>query len=157
MAEEKAKEDPPTFVKEMLASSEPDEVRFNHKSKHAQESAWGRIKAVMTDTGLETTAHGIPNMISNTMWSFKVMWIVCFLGSCGVCAYLLYKSTNDYLDYDVVTTIQKISETPTEFPTISICNTNLIVNQNSFDYVRGTMMADLVYLGYIIKFYDYIR
>jgi hypothetical protein len=157
MAEEKAKEDPPTFVKEMLVFSVPDEVQFSHKSKHAQESAWGRIKAVITDTGLESTAHGIPNMISNTMWSFKLMWIVCFLGSCGGCAYLLYKSTNEYLDYDVVTTVHKISETPTKFPTISICNTNLIVNQKSFDYVRGMLMADLRALEKSLTYYDYTR
>ncbi len=138
---------PPPYV-----ATEP-----SRKPKHNQESAWGRIKAVMTDTGLETTAHGIPNMISNTMWSFKLMWIVCFLASCAGCAYLLYKSTKDYLDYEVVTTIKKISESPTIFPTVTLCNRNLIVNQAMKDYVVQHMMMDPLIFATSVVSYDYIR
>ncbi len=43
------------------------------KSKYNnQESVWGRMKLIMIETGLDTTAHGIPNILGNPMWSFKL-------------------------------------------------------------------------------------
>jgi hypothetical protein len=92
------------------------------------------IKEVAVRTALDSTAHGIPSIQRNENWFLKILWIVCFVASCGFCGYLLFKGVNDYLEYEVVTTVKKIGETPTTFPTVTLCNDNLITNQKAFDF-----------------------
>jgi hypothetical protein len=149
----------PVHVKELLAFSHDPHAKTTHAHKNVtlNENTWARVKAIMTDTGLESTAHGIPNMISNKVWPFKLMWIVCFLASCGGCGFLLHKSVNDYLAREVVTTIRKIGETPTIFPTVTVCNTNLVVNQKMHHYVFENMLMDKQIFGAALDYYDYIK
>jgi hypothetical protein len=90
---------------------------------------------IMMNAAYDTTAHGIPNILGSTPWLFKIMWMVCLLASCGCCGYLLVKSVIDYLGYEVVTTICKVPDSPALFPTITLCNANLISNQNALNYV----------------------
>jgi hypothetical protein len=92
----------------------PEEIVMSAGGRkiEARTGVWSNVKFIMKSTGLDTTAHGIPNILGNPTWSFKLMWIVCFLASCGVCGYLLARSVNDYLNYEVVTTIQLPSFPP---------------------------------------------
>ncbi len=89
----------------------------------------------MVETGLDTTAHCIPHILGKPMWSFRLMWLVCFLASCAGCGYLLARSLSDYLNYEVVTTICKVPDSPALFPAVTLCNTNLITNRYASNYV----------------------
>jgi hypothetical protein len=150
------------FVKEMLQDNQMDLAAQDgngkgRKNKQKQESVWGRIKLIMVETGLDTTAHGIPNILGNPMWSFKLMWLVCILASCAACAYLLARSVNDYLDHEVVTTIRRISDSPALFPTVTLCNANFITSQAAYDFVLQKINSDGQIAWSTAKGYDYIR
>ena len=154
---------PPTFVKHMLQDNQMDFAAqdgdgMGKKSKHKQESVWGRIKLIMVETGLDTTAHGIPNILGNPMWSFKLMWLVCILASCAACGYLLARSVNDYLDHEVVTTIRKVPDSPSIFPTVTLCNTNFVTNRVASNYVWGKIFEDpATIIRTAVPLYNYIR
>jgi hypothetical protein len=145
------------LIKNQLLESKQESSAEENTKQSSEEMPLSRIRKVMTDTVIQTTAHGIKNIITNTVLAFKLMWVVCFLASCAGCGYLLYKGTNDYLDYEVVTTIKKIGESPTIFPTVTICNTNLITNQKAFDYVKEKMQSDPLIFNYTVHLYEYIR
>jgi hypothetical protein len=111
------------------------------KEKREQISVIAEIKKTVKDTFVKTTAHGFPGIIINNLLIFKLMWLFCLLFSCAGCAYLLQKSVVDYLSYDVVTTIREHGETPSTFPAVSICATNLVVNSKMQIYV-DTLLQD---------------
>ena len=84
-------------------------------------SAWVQILFEIKQSAENSSSHGIPNIARSQSYWLKLMWIICILGSAGGCAFLIYKSLIGYLDFEVVTKITKISETPSPFPVISIC------------------------------------
>ncbi len=122
-----------------------------------EENMRSQVKTIMLDTGLNTTAHGISNIILNTGLIFKLMWIGCSLGSCAGCSIFLYRTVIDYMSYEVVTTIREFGETPSPFPTVSLCNTNLVTNQQGLDYIHQKMISDLRLLNLTVGLHDYIR
>lgn len=70
------------------------------------------------------------------------MWTICFFISTGYCAFLVYQTVNNYLNYDVVTTIDVIDQVPSQFPTVSICNANSLVTTNSILFARRFLKAN---------------
>ena len=73
---------------------------------------------------LSSTTHAIPNIFRSENIFLKIMWIIFFLLSSGVCLYLIVQSFQDFFSYPVTTTVQIINEPKVVFPTISICNIN---------------------------------
>jgi hypothetical protein len=72
-----------------------------------------------------TTCHGIPNIIrarKNPCLAF--MWTVSFLVCTGYFSYLTIISIQNYLSYQVITSINIVNESPILFPTVTICNLN---------------------------------
>ena len=80
-----------------------------------------KIKHVIKETAEFSTSHGIPNIVRSQSYFLKIMWLLCFLVSSGGCAYLVYRSISNYLEFEVVTKINVLSEVPSPFPSISIC------------------------------------
>ena len=71
-----------------------------------------------------STSHGIPSIYRSQGTFLKLFWTFFTLLSSAICFYLIVTSFIDFFSYPVQTTVDIISETPTEFPTISICNLN---------------------------------
>ena len=88
------------------------------------------IKKVFLECGKKSSLHGIPNIIqAKSLW-LKTMWTFFFILATSVSSYLVIKSINNYLDYEVVTKIRVFRQQPAEFPTITICNLNRLANIN---------------------------
>jgi len=71
-----------------------------------------------------TTFHAIPNIASNEQIVLKLMWTLCLLASLGYCCRILTSSVIDYYEYRVLTTIEIVQESSSQFPAITICNLN---------------------------------
>ena len=95
------------------------------------------IKKCIVDLIEDSTMHGLPRMFKSKSWLVKIMWFFCFLGSTGYCVYLTLTSVFDFLDYDVVTSIETFREIPSTLPAITICNLNQYQNNNSFEFVEN--------------------
>jgi hypothetical protein len=112
--------------------------------KSEMKSKKRRILKILSNILLSSTSHGIPNMIRTDNKYFKIMYMCFFLICSSLCAYMLAKSVLDYTKYDVVTEIDVIYETPTQFPTITFFNlknpsanlklSEFLINCNFNDY-----------------------
>ncbi len=85
------------------------------------------------------------------------------LVSSGGCGYLVYQSISNYLNYEVVTQIQKFNSIPSPFPTITICNINPFANTYSYEFVAKKLAesnfniedgrnGDYKYIRYYLSF-----
>ena len=79
------------------------------------------IRKIISAGLKSSTAHGIPNIVKNKHTIIKLIWIICLLISTSIGGYLTFKMVLSYLNYEVVSNIQLVSEERSEFPTISIC------------------------------------
>lgn len=70
---------------------------------------------------LNSTAHGISNLIRTRNISIKIMWLIFLLASISVGLYYTISNIIDFLNYNTVTTIEVINEQQSEFPTVSLC------------------------------------
>ena len=95
------------------------------------------IKKCIVDLIEDSTMHGLPRIFKSKSWLVKIMWFLCFLGSTGYCVYLTLTSVFDFLDYNVVTSIETFREIPSTLPAITICNLNQYQNNNSFEFVEN--------------------
>jgi hypothetical protein len=55
----------------------------------------------------------------------QFIWLLILLGSTGGTFYFISKSIIDYLNYDVVSQTNIVSEIPTQFPAVTFCDANV--------------------------------
>jgi hypothetical protein len=81
-----------------------------------------KIKQKSKQLVLQSTSHGLPNAFRSNRLVFKIMWISIFITSTLFGSYTVIKTIKAYLDYEIVTNIDVITEIPTDFPAISLIN-----------------------------------
>jgi hypothetical protein len=94
------------------------------------------LKHYFKEWSKSTTIHGYPNIFRTENKLTKTMWILLLFFSTFLCSYMITKAVMDYLSYDVVTQIRVLSETPVEFPTVTICNSNPFTTEASYDLIK---------------------
>jgi hypothetical protein len=80
--------------------------------------------------------HGIPRIVDTGSKLFKVIWLICFFGSLGMCIYMVYRCINQYLQYGVNTVQEFVEDSTFEFPMISFCNVNTFASRSAYRYLR---------------------
>ncbi len=78
-------------------------------------------RKLLIEQGLDSTIHGISNIIKSNVSIAKLLWLICFLAATLACCVFIGKALDDYFDYNVVTTISLIRENEINFPTITFC------------------------------------
>ena len=81
-----------------------------------------KIKSKSKELVLVSTSHGLPNIFRSQHSAIKLMWICLFTASISMGFYMVTRSIIEYLDFETVTKINVINETPTQFPAITIYN-----------------------------------
>lgn len=105
----------------------------------------------------DTTIHGIPNLVKNTLFFYQFIWIVCLLASFVGCAYLMSQTINGYLNYDVTTQIKTVKTPEVEFPTVSFCNLNFAIDDHDLALIKKIIEREPYINDYLIEQYDFIR
>ena len=90
-----------------------------------------KINDILIEAGISTTAHGIPKIISSKLFFLRIIWSIFLLISVSVCCFMVFKSVNNYCDYEVVTKTTLTNQLPSEFPAITICNRSPFVTNES--------------------------
>ena len=71
----------------------------------------------------------------------------------GVSIYFLVNTIKEYLKYEVTTVVRSINEEEMDFPIITVCFTNKVVNKKGYDYfvsILNEYSTDVnEYLNYI--------
>jgi len=69
-----------------------------------------------------STIHGIPNFLKSQRFLIKSIWLISTLISTGVCLWFTCDSILNYYEYPITTSINIKYQSPTPFPTISMCS-----------------------------------
>ena len=95
-----------------------------------------KIKDEFKEWLSSSTSHGLPNIARTNSKILRLLWTISFLASTAGCAYLLYLSAASYLNYDVVTKITFYDELPSQFPTVTICNSYPYGSESSTPFLQ---------------------
>ena len=90
-----------------------------NKKMNATTSIKNKIKEKSIEIGLSSTFIGLPNIIRNENKCLKIMWLILFIFGSSGGIYTVIKVVNDYLDYEVVTSIKVFNEIPAKFPAVT--------------------------------------
>jgi len=85
------------------------------------------IKSLVKDKAMSSSCHGIPNMakqLENGNYCLVFLWAFFFTVFSGFFYYLMVVSVQNYLNFNTVTSIDIINESPAIFPKVTICNLN---------------------------------
>ena len=99
-----------------MSDSNQIEITYSKKNEKL-ESILNTAKELF----VETTSHGIPHIIRSKSLLIKLVWLIFFLISTGLCAYLISESVSDYLKFEVTTKTRILFDQKVPFPTVNIC------------------------------------
>lgn len=80
------------------------------------------INEKITKLALDSTAHGLPNVLKSKRLFNKLFWFCFLLTSSVVSFYYVSRNILAYLDYEVVSIVKTEYVQPAEFPTITFCS-----------------------------------
>lgn len=99
-----------------------------------------KLKRLVKEVASESTTHALPQIFKRENPFIKALWIVCFLGSTGVCAWFISTAMIDYFGYETVSKTYTVLEIPSVFPTVSICNMNPFVTNFSVPFIQQLLI-----------------
>lgn len=125
-----------------------------------------KIFGELKKLSVESTSHGIPKIILAKNLYVKIMWLVFFLISVGICVFMIVRTMSQYLSFGVTTQIARINQAEMKFPAVSICNVNPLVSLAGSEYIKNeyeemfnltavskyTELSDLIYFNRTINF-----
>lgn len=82
------------------------------------------LKQTIHDLLTESTWHGFSSVFKSKLLSIRIFWIFLTLASTSLCSYFIFKNVNEYLNFEIVTSIDIIYETKAEFPAVTLCSTS---------------------------------
>ena len=98
-----------------------------------------------------STSHGYPNIFRTQHLSIRILWSISFLTSSILCFLLVYKSITEYFNFDVVTKVRVIEESPTLFPVVTICNKNPFLTSEAAKLIESTYFSYMNESGQLNK------
>jgi hypothetical protein len=95
---------------------------FSFRNSKSNNKKIEKIKKKTKELIMASTSHGLPNIFRTNRIIFKLMWFILFLLSTALGINTVIGTVNTYLNYEIVTKIDVITEIPTNFPAITIIN-----------------------------------
>jgi hypothetical protein len=106
-----------TEVKQRKSLLLPETTVHDKSSK-----VFEKIKLKSKELVMASTSHGLPSVFRTKRIFFKIMWLSLFIISTLLGINTVIGTVNTYLNYEIVTKIDVITEIPTDFPAITIIN-----------------------------------
>jgi hypothetical protein len=116
-------------MREIEENLKPREMKKDEKKNESDE-----IKSYIIEAITSSTIHGIDKIYKPRRTFLKVLWIIFFMASTAACAYFIANSIITYFQFEVVTKVQVIYEVPQLFPTVAICNSNILSNDEMIEF-----------------------
>jgi hypothetical protein len=126
--------------------TEPVEEEVQKQNVVEKEKIKDMLRTTAIELALESTGHGINKIFRSKTTEFKLMWSFLVIAAATACIYIIYMGVAKFLLFNVVTTITDISESPTEFPTVSICY---------FKFLFILFCTYFLFINYTIKYCFY--
>ena len=119
-------------MKNKIHSKDPN---LNHEESKPNEKR-SRIFKKILDLGESSVIHGIPKIFKSNRVIIKLVWLLCLFVAISCCLYAMSSNINEYLSYDVSTNIKIITESKTEFPTVTVCNINPLTTTDGLELMQ---------------------
>ena len=85
---------------------------------------YGALSA-LHEFSINTTAHGIPRIVSSKHIFNRIFWTISFLAYTGIMMFFVTQSIIDYFRYPTQTIISAVVERSQPFPAVTICNNGI--------------------------------
>jgi hypothetical protein len=115
------------------------EIREKSSSNQRRRAS---LNQIFKSSFMDSTAHGLPKIVSRDNQLVKVFWLICFLASALTCVLTIRSSVREYFNYETVTKTEVVQEIPTLFPSVSICNENFFFSDDSIEYVNRLLIQN---------------
>jgi hypothetical protein len=112
-------------------------------------------RIIIKNTCLNSTCHGLSNIITTKNIFLRIVWILAVLVSMNASCFFVFKTIYEYFDYNVVTKLSSHNTRTQEFPMVRICNKNFFATKDAerfvddFDYLseneNDQFRHDLIY------------
>ena len=106
--------------------------------KIAEKEKTSNIKKLAKENLYNSTAQSIIKIFDTKYFLLKLILSLYLIMATGLSSLLVVQSTLTYLSFQVFTTTTEIFETPTEFPTVTICNRNPFTTAFSLSVLKST-------------------
>ncbi len=88
-----------------------------------------QLKEIIREWSLSCTFHCYPKLFHYRNNFLRIVWFLLFVLFTAFPGVLVYSSLLDYFEYDVVSKIRVINVDHLEFPTVTICDSNLFTTK----------------------------
>jgi hypothetical protein len=107
-----------------------------------------RIKTLAIEWIKSSTIHALPKVFHSQQIYLKVIWLLLFLASFTACSYISINYFITFFSYNTNVNFAIVTESPTNFPSITICNINPFYNKRSSNYIKNVLNDNnLLYLA----------
>ena len=101
----------------------------------------------MRDFAKNCTMHGIYHVLTSKNLTGKILWSVLLLASSSYVTYQVIAISRSFLDYSVVTKVEKKIEKPLRFPAVTFCpsdgQSQTFISANRMTFVNGTKVREI--------------
>ncbi|RNA27956.1 acid-sensing ion channel 1 isoform X2 [Brachionus plicatilis] len=93
------------------------------------------IKQKLVDWASNTKSHGVPNIMRVESTFLRIVWTICFVASLGYCIYTIVGIIQTFLLFEVLINQQVVTDSPIEFPAVTVCNLNPFDRRKAQGYI----------------------
>jgi len=105
----------------MLAKKKKSENIIEKEETTFLESKKEKVKNRIKELLVNSSAHGIPNILRENRLCIKAIWLIFFIASTSLCAFYTIDSIADYMKFNTITTVKITHEQSIQFPTVTLC------------------------------------
>ena len=109
-------------------------AEHNQEKKHMTIKKRVIFKQILSEVFRKSTMHGVAKIFNSKNAYRKIMWIMFLMLSCCLFGNMTLLSLLNYNKHEVITKIRTISERPTLFPTVTICNKIIYTSKINYKY-----------------------
>ncbi|RNA35040.1 Degenerin deg-1 [Brachionus plicatilis] len=107
-------------------------------------SKWKILTQILKEDGQTTTVHGLPNILRTKNLFLKFMWTISLISSCGACCFLITTSIMSFLDWEVVTKIDFVTEKIgiNDILNNSVFDSSSVANQRRIGFSKHLLISE---------------
>lgn len=126
----------PTKPQQKTKSTSTQDLENNRNKKCVWIRRFSLVAwSIIHKSFLDSTIHGSKRIFKNNSLFLRIMWICFFLASSTLCTYVIALTLIDYFEFDTVSKTERVHMITTEFPAVTICNTNPFLTNESEKYI----------------------
>ena len=112
--------------------NENPEQEKKESEKEKPKTKFEKVKETIVEWSQDTGFQAYPKMFQEEAHLVvRLIWLIVFLGFSGVTCYLCVQNILVYLQWGTVSTIEIVREVPTQFPVVTICDSNPFTSSNA--------------------------